>query len=95
LAQSGKGSAVIAETFNSNTINIVMGLLFPALLLGQSAPNALAILDVSFLTVMTLLSIILSARSENLTRTKRILLIAFYAGFVRVWTILFMKGKSA
>jgi cation:H+ antiporter len=95
LAQSGKGSAVIAETLNSNTINIVMGLLFPALIFGQGSPDSLAILDVSFLIAMTLLSVLLSAHSEKLTRTQGILLIVFYAVFVGAWTILFMNGRFA
>lgn len=91
LAQSGKGSAVITETFNSNTINIVVGLLLPALIFGQSGPNSLVILDLCFLIVITLTAVVLSAHSAKLTRTQGILLLALYLGFVEAWTILFMR----
>lgn len=41
LARHGKGSAVISETFNRNTINILVGLALPALVLGPGSLNAL------------------------------------------------------
>ncbi len=91
LAKSGKGSAVITETFNSNTINIVVGLLLPALIFGQSSPNSLVILDLCFLIFITLTAVVLSAHSAKLTRTQGILLLALYLGFVGAWTILFLR----
>ncbi len=95
LARHGKGAAVITETFNSNTINILVGLLLPALILGQGTPSSPAILDLSWLVLMTLLAILLSASSGKLTRNQGILLLALYLAFVGTWMVLFLKKSTA
>lgn len=91
LARSGKGAAVLTETFNSNSINIVAGLLLPAVVFGESSAGSLVILDLSFLLLMTALAVLLSARSARLTRGQGVLLMALYCGFIGSWTFLFLR----
>ena len=91
LAQHGKGAAVLTETFNSNTINIVVGLLLPAMIFGEHSPNSLVILDLCWLVFMTAIAVILSAHSSKLTRTQGVILVALYLGFIAAWTFFFFR----
>lgn len=90
LARHGKGSAVITETFNSNTINLLVGLLLPALIFGEGSPNRLVILDIGWLVLMTVVAVVLSAHCSKLTRNQGIILIVFYAGFIASWCVVFL-----
>ena len=90
LARSGNGAAVITETFNSNTINLLIGLLLPALMFGEGSPNPLVILDICWLVLMTVVAVVLSARSSKLTRNQGIALIVLYVGFIGAWFVLFV-----
>lgn len=91
LARNGNGAAVITETFNSNTINLLVGLLVPALVFGEGSPKPLVILDICWLVVMTVTAVVLSARCSKLTRNQGIALIALYVCFIAAWAILFLK----
>ena len=38
LVLRGRGSAVVSESFNSNTVNLLVGITLPALIAGIAAP---------------------------------------------------------
>ncbi len=75
LARHGSGAAVITETFNSNTINILIGLMLPALVIGQGTLSSLTLLDISCLLLLTAVAVVLAAHAGKLTRKQGIVLI--------------------
>ena len=82
LALRGHGAAVVSETLNSNTINLLAGLALPALVYGGGAGHAP--LDLAWLLGMTVLALLLLARPRGLTRAGGAVLIALYLVFVIV-----------
>jgi cation:H+ antiporter len=82
LARRGHGAAVVSETLNSNTINLVAGLALPALVYGSAAGHAS--LDLAWLLGMTVLAVLLLARPRGLKRAGGTALIALYVLFVVV-----------
>lgn len=95
LARKGSGAAAITETFNSNTINILVGLLLPALVVGQGVLTSLTMLDIFSLLILTSVAVVLAARAGKLTRKQGIVLIALYFAFVGIWISIFTSGLSA
>ncbi len=95
LARKGSGAAAITETFNSNTINILVGLLLPALVVGQGVLTSLTMLDIFSLLILTAVAVVLAARAGKLTRKQGIVLIALYFAFVGIWISIFTSVLSA
>jgi cation:H+ antiporter len=81
LARQGNGAAVVSETLNSNTINIVVGIGLPALVFGVSDTH-MAILELSWLLGSTAVAVALAALGNGLTRPAGVSIIALYLGFV-------------
>ena len=88
LALQGRGVAVVSETLNSNTINILAGVALPALVYGPgSAAGGTAggtFLDLAWLLGMTALVLALLARPRGLTRPGGVAVIIIYLLFVVV-----------
>jgi Ca2+/Na+ antiporter len=82
LARRGHGAAVVSETLNSNTINLLAGLALPALVYGSAAGHAS--LDLAWLLGMTVLALLLLARPRGLKRASGTALIGLYVLFVVV-----------
>jgi cation:H+ antiporter len=82
LGLAYRGSALVSETFNSNTINLVVGIAAPALFVNVSDSSGIAKLDVAWVLGMTALGIVVLLRPRGMRRTSAILFIALYAGFV-------------
>jgi cation:H+ antiporter len=82
LGRHGRGSALVTEMFNSNTINLAFGLVVPALFVGIASVSAVGKVDLGWLIGMTLLAIVLLARPRGVGRRSGALLVAVYAGFV-------------
>jgi cation:H+ antiporter len=82
LALRGHGAAVVSETLNSNTINLLAGLALPALVYGSSAGDAP--LDLAWLLGMTALALLLLAHPRGLKRAGGGALIGLYILFVIV-----------
>jgi cation:H+ antiporter len=84
LARAGKGAAVLSEAMNSNTINVLGGLLLPAVAggaaLGQAGVGGL--LTGSFYAGLTLASLVLAYSGRGLHRLPGASLIAAYCGFL-------------
>jgi cation:H+ antiporter len=79
-----RGSALMSETLNSNSINIVAGLAVPAALGSLAGFSGLAIFDVAWLIGMTAAALVLFGRHEGGDRTAGVFLIVLYAAFLAV-----------
>ncbi len=84
LGLAGRGSALLSETLNSNTINLVFGLIVPALFVGLAGATPTARLDLLWLTGMSLLSLCWLVRPAGIGRFGGIVLIGLYGGFVAI-----------
>ncbi len=79
-----RGSALMSETLNSNSINIFAGLALPAALGSLGAFSRLAIFDVAWLLAMTAAAVVLFGRREGAGRSAGAFLIVLYAAFLAV-----------
>jgi cation:H+ antiporter len=84
LGLSHRGVALVSETLGSNTINLVGGLLVPALFVGLSRPTGTLDFDLAWLLGMTCLTLLLLGCRRELGRRGGLALIALYAVFVAV-----------
>jgi cation:H+ antiporter len=65
LGLQGRGSALLSETLNSNTINLVAGIAIPALLLSLGSFSGLVAFDLAWLIGMTLVTLALLVRGVD------------------------------
>jgi cation:H+ antiporter len=79
-----RGSALMSETLNSNSINLVAGIVVPAIVVGLGSLSALAVFDVAWVLLMTATAVSLFARREGAGRGSGGILIALYAVFALV-----------
>ena len=79
-----RGSALISETLNSNSINIVVGLAIPAALGVFGAFSGLAIFDLAWLFGMTAAALVLFGKRDGAGRGAGAFLILLYAAFLAV-----------
>lgn len=82
LARRHRGSAVISESLNSNTLNIVVGLVIPALVAGIGHPSALTQIGAAWVIGLTALTLLLTARRGGLVRREGIVVMLGYAAYV-------------
>jgi cation:H+ antiporter len=81
LAQRRRGSAVVSEALNSNTFNLLAGLVVPALLLGLGAVSRIGVVSAVWLLGMTVLASGLTYFRGSLRRAEGIAVIASYLIF--------------
>jgi cation:H+ antiporter len=84
FARAQRGSALVSETLNSNSINLVVGIAIPATIAGLGAFTALPVFDLVWLVVMTVAAVMLFARSGGPGRLGGAFLITLYGAFVVV-----------
>jgi cation:H+ antiporter len=87
LGLAGRGSALVSETMNSNTINIVGGIVIPALFL-TFATGTLERVDAVWLLGATVLAIALLVPRGGIRRPGAALLVASWVAFAVVQAIL-------
>ncbi|MGH9067103.1 MAG: sodium:calcium antiporter [Acidimicrobiales bacterium] len=87
LALRHRGSAVVSESFNSNTINLLAGIALPTLVVGTVAASGLTALSAWWLIGMTVLVAGLAGYRGGLARWEGAAIIAVYAGFVAVLVV--------
>jgi cation:H+ antiporter len=80
----GRGSALMSETLNSNSINIVAGLAVPIALGSLGVFSHLDVFDLAWLFGMTAAALVLFARRGGAGRGSGAFLIVLYAVFVAV-----------
>ena len=84
LGLAGRGEAVVSETLGSNSINLVGGILFPALVVGLAGRTGLIDFNFIWLLGMTCLALLLLSRTTGIGRRGGAALVALYAVFVAV-----------
>jgi cation:H+ antiporter len=82
LAFHHRGSAVVSETLNSNSLNLIAGVFAPALLLGLVPLSGASRLALGSLIGMTVLSLALASARGGLRRAGGFVIIALYAAFI-------------
>jgi cation:H+ antiporter len=81
LAARGRGAATLSTALNSNTLNVVAGLLLPAAVLGLGRPSGQARLITVWYVALTVVVLALAYRDRGLGRGTGILVIAAYVVF--------------
>ena len=84
LALQDRGSAVVSETFNSNSLNLIVGAYMPTLLVALTASSAEARLSLWWLLAMTLLTAGIFTVRGFLSRRSGLVLIIVYGAFAFV-----------
>ena len=82
LGLQGRGSALLSETLNSNTINLVAGIAIPALVLSLGTFSGLVAFDFAWLIATTLIVLALLVRGVG--RAGGGLVVGLYVVFVAV-----------
>jgi cation:H+ antiporter len=82
LGLAGRGAALVGETFNSNTLNLGVGVLVPGLFTPLGVLTATGKLQLAWLIAMTLVCIALLATDRGMRRASGTVLILLYVGFV-------------
>ncbi len=82
LARRGRGAAALSTALNSNTINVVAGLLVPAAVLGLAQPSGSGFLVGGWYVGITALTLLLAYLGRGLGRLSGWLIIAAYVLFV-------------
>ncbi len=84
LGLSRRGDALVTETLGSNTINLVGGVLLPALVVGLAGSSGAVGFDLAWLVGMTCLAVLLLSQARGIGRRGGALLIVLYVVFVAV-----------
>ncbi|MFL5960242.1 MAG: hypothetical protein ACJ75G_08275 [Gaiellaceae bacterium] len=84
FGMQGRGSALISETLNSNSINVVAGIALPAALGSLGSFSNLTVFDLAWLFAMTAAALVLFGRRAGAGRIAGALLIGLYAVFLAV-----------
>jgi cation:H+ antiporter len=82
LGLARRSTALVAELFNSNTINLGAGVIVPALFVTLGTLTVAGKVQVAWLMGMTALTVLLLARRRGIGRAEACCLIALYGGFV-------------
>ena len=82
LGRAGRGAALVAETFNSNTINLAFGVIVPSLFVTFAAASTTGKFQLAWLVGATLLTIAVLARPRGMRRAEAAALVALYFAFV-------------
>ena len=82
LAARGRGAATLSTALNSNTLNVVAGLLLPGVLIGLGPVSGQAGLVTAWYVALTVAVLTLAWRYRGLGRGAGLLVIAAYAVFV-------------
>lgn len=82
LARQGRSKALVSEAFNSNTLNVLIGLVITGVLVGVSATGSRELLEVWWLIGLTALAVILLMVRTGLHRWGGMTIIGAYLLFV-------------
>ena len=79
-----RGSALMSETLNSNSINVAAGIALPAALGSLTSFSGLDVFGLAWLLGMTAVAVVLFGRRNGAGRPAGALLIVLYAVFVAI-----------
>jgi cation:H+ antiporter len=82
LANKGRGAAAFSTALNSNTLNVVAGLMLPATFLGLVGPSRPTVLLVASYLGLSALTLVLAYADHGLRRSAGWLIVAVYGAFV-------------
>ncbi|HEX3332940.1 MAG TPA: hypothetical protein VHS57_01275 [Acidimicrobiales bacterium] len=82
LARRGRGAATLSTALNSNSLNVAVGLLIPAALIGLAEPSGSGLLVAGWYVGLTALTLALAYSGRGLGRGSGWAVIAAYALFV-------------
>ena len=84
LGLAGRGGALVSETLNSNTINLVAGVTVPALFVTVVSLTGEVKFDLAWLFAMTVVALLALSRPRGLGRAEGALLIGLFVVFCAV-----------
>jgi cation:H+ antiporter len=82
LGLSRRGTALVSEALNSNTINLLAGVMLPALVVGVAGLSTGGRFGLAWLTLMTLAALLPLGRARGMGRAGGAGLVALYLAFV-------------
>lgn len=82
LALGGKGTAVMSESLNSNTLNILFGICVPAAILSFAPLSGQNIFSVWWLAGTTITALVLLFFNRGLNRLSGAMIVGLYLVFV-------------
>ncbi len=82
LAKRGRGAAALSTALNSNTINVVAGLLIPATVIGLARPSGSGYVIAGWYVGLTVVTLGLAYAGRGLSRASGWLIIGGYVLFV-------------
>jgi cation:H+ antiporter len=82
LAGKGRGAAALSTALNSNTLNVLAGLLVPAALIGMAKPSGEGLLVAAWYVGLTALTLVLAYVDHGLRRWAGWAIVACYGAFV-------------
>ena len=82
LARRGRGAATLSTALNSNSLNVTIGLLIPATLIGLAKSSGSGLLVAGWYVGLTALTLVLAYAGRGLGRVSGGVVIATYALFV-------------
>jgi cation:H+ antiporter len=80
LARRGRAAATLSEAMNSNTLNVLAGLLIPAVIIGNAGLGA-ALWTATWYAALTLGVVALALAGRGVTRLSGLLIVYAYAVF--------------
>jgi len=81
FARSERGTALLSAAMNSNSINLLAGLMVPALLLGAAAVRT-GLTDMTWLLALTVLAVAVPLLRRGVGRAGGLVILGSYAAFV-------------
>jgi cation:H+ antiporter len=93
LASRGRGAAALSTVLNSNSINVTLGLLLPAMFLGLGSASADSTLTTSWYVGLTVLVLIAAFVRRGIGRAVGFVIVGAYVAFVAV--VLATMGSPA
>ncbi len=93
LARRGRGAAVLSEAMNSNALNVTVGLLVPALIVGVGASGSGGVTVAAWYGGLTLASLAIAYLFRGISRPAGAVLIGAYGLFVAL--LLAQSGRVA
>lgn len=82
LASRGRGAATLSTAFNSNALNVLVGLLLPAAILGIGGPSSDRLVVALAYVVLTAVTVGLAFRARGLDRRAGAIVLVGYLIFV-------------